>query len=61
MNDETNDKYASQKKHLATKKRLMVWTSPDKLDAFKAAVEQNGTSMYAVINDFMDEYIEKSK
>lgn len=52
-----NDKYAAQKKHLSTKKQLRVWLSTEKYERFKKAVELNDTSIYAVINNFVDEYI----
>ena len=52
------DKNTSQKKFLATQKQLRVWIKPEKYEQFKLKVEQNDTSIYAVINDFIDNYIE---
>lgn len=51
-----NDKYASQKKYLQNKKQLRVWVDPEKYELFKSKVEQNGQSIYAVINQFIDNY-----
>ena len=52
------DKYSSQKKHLSEhKKQLRVWIDPQKYAEFQAAVEKNGTSIYAVINDYIEKYI----
>ena len=51
------EKNNSQKKFLATQKQLRVWIKPEKYDLFKTKVEENDTSIYAVINDFIDNYI----
>ena len=47
------DKYAGQKKHLATQKQLRVWMSPEKFEALKA----KGTSVYALVNQWVDQYL----
>lgn len=54
------DKYSSQKKHLATKKQLRVWVAPTEYNSFKTACEKNGESVYAAINRFIREYPAKS-
>ena len=56
-----DDKYAAQKRYLASKKQLKVWMTADKYERFKAAVAANDTSMYAVINAFVDSYIKGSE
>lgn len=53
------DKYQSQKKYLEKKKQLRVWVDENKYAQFKTAVEQNQTSIYALINQFIDDYLEK--
>lgn len=48
----------AQKKHLAEKrKQLRVWVENEKYEQFKQAVTKEGTSIYAVINAFIDSYI----
>lgn len=51
------DKYASQKKYLQTKKQLRVWVEAEKYALFQKKVEQNGQSIYAVVNQFIDDYL----
>ena len=51
------DKYQSQKKYLEKKKQLRVWVDETKYTQFKIAVEQNQTSIYALINQFIDDYL----
>ena len=51
------DKYAGQKKHLATQKQLRVWMSPEKFEALKEKAAQNGTSVYALVNQWVDQYL----
>ena len=54
------NKYSSQKKHLSeTKKQLRVWVDVEKYSKFQNAVEENGTSIYSLINNFIDEYIDR--
>lgn len=50
------DKYKAQKKYLSSKKALRVWVPQENYDAFKQAVEKNGTSIYSVINKFIIDY-----
>ncbi len=48
----------AQKKYLAEKrKQLRVWVENEKYEQFKQAVEKDRTSIYAVINAFIDSYI----
>jgi ParG. len=56
----SEDKYQSQRKYLEKQKRLQVWISPEKYDAFKAAVQQEGKSIYSVIHEFIDSYLSKN-
>ena len=51
------DKYQSQKKYPEKKKQLRVWVDETKYTQFKNAVEQNQTSIYALINQFIDDYL----
>ena len=51
------DKYQSQKKYLEKKKQLRVWVDETKYTQFKNAVEQNQTSIYALINQFIEDYL----
>ena len=48
------DKYNSQKKYLKTKKQLRVWTDEEKYNNFQKVIEDNGESIYSVINKYMD-------
>lgn len=53
-----NNNNQAQKKHLAEKrKQLRVWVENEKYEQFKQAVAKDGTSIYAVINAFIDSYI----
>ena len=54
-----DDKYASQKKYLTTKKQLRVWVDPDKYDALKQKAKINGTSVYALVNEWVDQYLKR--
>ncbi len=48
-------------KHLKeNKKQLRVWLDKEKFEKFQNCIESNGTSIYAEINKFVDEYIEKN-
>jgi len=51
------EKHNPQKKFLATQKQLRVWIKPEKYELFKLKAKENETSIYAVINDFIDSYI----
>lgn len=56
-----SDKYSTQKKHLSeNKKQLRVWVDTEKYAKFQEAVKKNETSIYALINNYIDEYIEKN-
>lgn len=56
--DDQKDNYSAQKKYLASRKRLSVWMDPDKYERFKALVKENGESIYGLINQFVDDYLE---
>lgn len=56
-NNGKNPVYASQYKFLAKRSQLRVWVEKDKYEKFKRAVEKNGTSIYKLINEFVDNYI----
>lgn len=54
----SDDKYAPQKKYLSeSRKRLSVWVQAEKYEAFKAAVQEDGNSIYGLINNYIDEYM----
>lgn len=53
-------KYTPQKKYLKKQKQLRVWISEEKYALFQQAVAKSGTSIYSVINQFIDEYIQKT-
>lgn len=56
-----NDKYSTQKKYLSeNKKQLRVWVDTQKYEKFKETVKKNETSIYSLINNYIDEYIEKN-
>ncbi len=57
----SDDKYSAQKKYLEKRKQLRVWLDAEKYETFKEAAEKNGTSVYSLINSFVDEYLEKNK
>ena len=56
-----NDKYAPQKKYLEKRYNLRVWVDQEKYDRFKALVDANGTSVYALVNQMIDRYIEENR
>lgn len=59
--ENTNPNYAPQKKYLKeSRKQLRVWVDTNKYENFKNLVEKNDTSIYSLINKFIDEYIEKN-
>lgn len=51
------ENFQAQKKYLSTKKQLRVWVSMDKYNEFHKIVTANNSSIYAVINNFIDDYI----
>ena len=53
----SEDKYQAQKKYLKNKKKLSVWIDPEKHEKFKAAAVANGTTVYALIHAFVDDYL----
>lgn len=55
------DKYASQKKYLSTRTQLRVWVDPEKYEALKEKAKKNGTSVYALVNGWMDRYLESEE
>ena len=56
-----NNNNQSVKKCLAnTRKQLRVWVENEKYEQFKQAVAKEDTSIYAVINSFIDSYIAKA-
>lgn len=58
----SESKYSAQQEYLKNKrKQLRVWVTQDEYEQFREAVEKNGTSMYAVINQFIADYIKNSK
>lgn len=56
--DDQKDNYSAQKKYLSGRKRLSVWMDPDKYESFKALVKENGESIYGLIHQFVDDYLE---
>lgn len=55
------DKYASQKKYLSTRTQLRVWVDPEKYERLKEKAKANGTSVYALVNGWMDRYLESEE
>lgn len=50
------------KKHLAEKRHnLRVWVDKEKYDTFKTLADQNGESVYFLVNRMIDEYIQNNK
>lgn len=59
--ENTKPNYAPQKKYLSeSRKQLRVWVDTNKYETFKNLVAKNDTSIYSLINKFIDEYIEKN-
>jgi predicted HicB family RNase H-like nuclease len=54
-----NGKYTTQKKYLSTQKQLRVWIDPKKYEMLKAKAAQNGTSVYALVNQWVDRYLQE--
>lgn len=57
---ESKDKYTTQKKYLSTQKQLRVWIDPAKYEALKQKVQKNGTSIYALVNGWVDQYLQEN-
>ena len=56
-----NDKYSTQKKNISeNKKKLRVWVDTEKYAKFQEAVKKNETSIYSLINNYIDEYIKNN-
>ena len=53
-------KYLPQKKYLEKRKQLRVWLDAEKYDIFKESANKNGHSVYGLINDFVDDYLNKN-
>jgi hypothetical protein len=60
MLDEEKSKYSTQKKYLSSQKQLRVWLSPEKYDALKEKAHTEGTSIYALVNRWVDEYLQET-
>ena len=56
---ESVEKYATQKKYLSSQKQLLVWLSPEKYDALKEKAHAEGTSIYALVNGWVDAYLQE--
>lgn len=56
---EAKDKYTTQKKYLSTQKQLRVWLDPAKYEALKEKAQKNGTSIYALVNGWIDQYLQE--
>lgn len=52
------NKYGSQKKYLSTRKQLRVWVDPQKYEALTEKAARDGTSIYALVNQWIDHYLE---
>ena len=53
-----NNSYEKQKKYFEYRKQLRVWVETEKYEAFTNAVKNSGESVYSVIHQFIDEYIQ---
>lgn len=56
-----NPAYSAQYKFLDERSQLRVWVIKDKFERFKRAAEKNGTSIYRLINGYIDEYLGEGK
>lgn len=57
---EEKDKYSSQKKYLATQKQLRVWIAPEKYEALKTKASRDGVSIHALVNQWVDQYLQST-
>ena len=57
MSERQADKYSTQKKYLSSQKQLRVWISPEKYEALKEKAHTAGTSIYALVNRWVDTYL----
>ena len=56
------NKYVAQKKHLSEhRKQLRVWVDIEKYVTFQELVKKNETSVYSLINNFIDNYIQENQ
>ena len=60
MPDEDKGKYSTQKKYLSSQKQLRVWLSPEKYEALKEKAHTEGTSIYALVNSWVDAYLQET-
>lgn len=60
MPDESKNKYSTQKKYLSSQKQLRVWLSPEKYSALKKKAHTEGTSIYALVNSWVDVYLQET-
>lgn len=51
------DKYSAQKKYLSNRKQLRVWVDPEKYDALIKKAANEGTSIYALVNGWISQYL----
>lgn len=56
----TNNNNIAAKKYLKTKKQLRVWMDADKYEKFQTLLKRENRSVYAAINEFVSDYIEKA-
>lgn len=57
---EQADKYSAQKKYLSAQKQLRVWLAPEKYEALKEKAHAEGTSIYALVNRWVDAYLQET-
>ena len=57
---EQADKYSTQKKYLSSQKQLRVWLAPEKYEALKKKAYAEGTSIYALVNRWVDAYLQET-
>lgn len=60
MAEEKKNNYSTQKKYLSSQKQLRVWLSPEKYDALKERAHADGTSIYALVNAWVDAYLQEA-
>lgn len=60
MADEKKNNYSTQKKYLSSQKQLRVWLSPEKYEALKEKAHAEGTSIYALVNSWVDAYLQET-
>ena len=60
MPSQGKDKYSTQKKYLSAQKQLRVWLPPEKYEALKEKAHGEGTSIYALVNNWVDAYLRES-